>query len=141
MKKYMWSSLNAMGLNMFKTIENVLKKRRKNWKMNLSKNCGRRENFERFMALSEKYKSSWFWGDNGNASCRAYKERRDSMSYETVVNGDAYSVDFSVSMSRNHVYVNKVVTKNGVKTNSHVPLFHSCYVYKKHFLSLVLTYG
>ena len=47
MKKYMWSSLNARGMNMFKTIENVLKKRRNNWKMNLSKNCGRRENFER----------------------------------------------------------------------------------------------
>ena len=79
-----------------------------------------RENFERFMALSDKYKNSWFWGDNGNANCRAYKERRDSMSYETVVNGIAYSVDFSVSMSRNNVYVNKVVTKNGVKTNSRV---------------------
>lgn len=79
-----------------------------------------RENFERFVALSEKYKSSWFWGDNGNRYCRASKERRDNISYETVVNGDTYSVDFSVSMSRNHVYVNKVVTKNGVKTNVRV---------------------
>ena len=38
-----------------------------------------RENFERFMALSDKYKNSWFWGDNGNANCRAYKEKRDNI--------------------------------------------------------------
>ena len=55
-----------------------------------------------------------------NRYCRASKERRDNISYETVVNGDTYSVDFSVSMSRNNVYVNKVVTKNGVKTNVRV---------------------
>ena len=32
-----------------------------------------RENFERFMALSDKYKSSWFWGDNGNRYCKDSK--------------------------------------------------------------------
>ena len=79
-----------------------------------------RENLERFMALSDKYKNCWFWGDNGNRYCRASKERRDNISYETVVNGDTYSVDFSVSMSRNNVYVNKNVVKNGVKTNARV---------------------
>ena len=83
-------------------------------------NPEQRENFERFMALSDKYKNSWFWGDNGNRYCRTSKERQDNISYETVVNGDTYSVDFSVSMSRNNVYVNKVVTKNGGKTNSRV---------------------
>ena len=79
-----------------------------------------RENLERFMALLDKYKNCWFWGDNGNRYCRASKERRDNISYETVVNGDTYSVDFSVSMSRNNVYVNKNVVKNGVKTNARV---------------------
>ena len=43
-----------------------------------------RENFERFMALSEKYKSSWFWGDNGNRYCRASKERRDNLGHNMV---------------------------------------------------------
>lgn len=79
-----------------------------------------RENFERFMDLSDRYKNSWFWSDNGNCSCRAYKERRDKIDYETVVNGDTYSVYFSVSMSRRNVYVTKVVTKNGIKTNARV---------------------
>lgn len=79
-----------------------------------------RENFERFMELSDKYKNSWFWGDNGNASRRHYIEDRDYLSYETVVNDIPYSVYFSVSMSRKNVYVTKQVFKGDKQTTARV---------------------
>lgn len=79
-----------------------------------------REQFTRFLALCDKYKNSWFWGDNGNASRRNYIERRDYLSYETEVNGITFSVYFSVSMSRKNVYVTKEVCKNGQRTTARV---------------------
>lgn len=79
-----------------------------------------KENFNRFLFLCDKYKNSWFWGDNGNASRRNYIENRDYLNYETEVNGVTYSVYFSVSLSRKNVYVTKEVLKNGEKTTARV---------------------
>ena len=77
-------------------------------------------NFGRFLELSEKYKSSYFWGDNGNAARRNYIANRDYINYDTVVDGVEYSVYFSVSLSRNNVYVTKTVTRAGEKTTARV---------------------
>lgn len=77
-------------------------------------------NFWRFLELSDKYKSSYFWGDNGNAARRSYIENRDYINYDTVVDGVEYSVYFSVSLSRNNVYVTKTVTRAGEKTTARV---------------------
>lgn len=79
-----------------------------------------KENFNRFLFLCDKYKNSWFWGDNGNVSRRNYIENRDYLNYETEVNGVTYSVYFSVSLSRKNVYVTKQVLKNGEKTTARV---------------------
>ena len=79
-----------------------------------------RAGFEKFMALCDRYKNSWFWGDNGNASRRNYIEKRDCMDFETVVNGITYFVSFSVSLSRTNVYVQKYVTKDGKQTTARV---------------------
>lgn len=79
-----------------------------------------RAEFERFMDLCDRYKNSWFWGDNGNASRRSYIEKRDCMDFETVVNGTTYYVSFSVSLSRQNVYVKKYVTKDGKQTTARV---------------------
>ena len=79
-----------------------------------------KENFGRFLELSDKYKSSYFWGDNGNAARRNYIENRDYINYDTVVDGVEYSVYFSVSLSRNSVYVTKTVTRAGEKTTARV---------------------
>lgn len=79
-----------------------------------------RAGFEHFMALCDKYKNSWFWGDNGNASRRNFIEKRDCMTFETVVNGTTYYVSFSVSLSRTNVYVQKYVTKDGKQTTARV---------------------
>ena len=77
-------------------------------------------NFGRFLELSGKYKSSYFWGDNGTAARRNYIENRDYINYDTVVDGVEYSVYFSVSLSRNNVYVTKTVTRAGEKTTARV---------------------
>lgn len=77
-------------------------------------------NFGRFLELSDKYKSSYFWGDNGNAARRNYIANRDYINYDTVVDGVEYSVYFSVSLSRNSVYVTKTVTRAGEKTTARV---------------------
>lgn len=77
-------------------------------------------NFGRFLELSEKYKSSYFWGDNGNANRRNHIENRDYINYDTVVDGVEYSLYFSVSLSRNNVYVTKVVMRGGEKTTARV---------------------
>ena len=79
-----------------------------------------KENFGRFLELSDKYKSSYFWGDNGNANRRNHIENRDYINYDTVVDGVEYSVYFSVSLSRNNVYVTKTVTRAGEKTTARV---------------------
>lgn len=79
-----------------------------------------KENFNRFLFLCDKYKSSWFWSDNGNASRRNYIQNRDYLNYETEVNGVTYSVYFSISLSRKNVYVTKQVLKNGEKTTARV---------------------
>lgn len=79
-----------------------------------------KENFNRFLFLCDKYKNSWFWGDNGNVSRRNYIENCDYLNYETEVNGVTYSVYFSVSLSRKNVYVTKQVLKNGEKTTARV---------------------
>lgn len=79
-----------------------------------------KQNFGRFLELSDKYKNSYFWGDNGNASKRSYIENRDYINYDTVVDGVEYSVYFSVRLSRNSVYVTKTVTRAGEKTTARV---------------------
>ena len=79
-----------------------------------------KENFGRFLELSDKYKSSYFWGDNGNANRRNYIENRDYINYDTVVDGVEYSVYFSVRLSRSNVYVTKTVTRAGEKTTARV---------------------
>jgi len=79
-----------------------------------------KENFQRFLDLGDRYRYSYFWGDNGNGSRRNYIEKRDYLSYKTTVNGADYEIYFSVSMSRKNVYVTKYVYKNGVKTTSRV---------------------
>ncbi len=79
-----------------------------------------KENFTQFLALCDKYKSSWFWSDNGNAYTRNHIENRDYLDYSTTVNGVHYSVYFSVSLSRKNANVNKQVYKDGVKTTARV---------------------
>lgn len=89
-------------------------------KKNIVLTTEQRAQFTRFLALCDKYKNSWFWGDNGNAGRRNYIADRDYLNYETEVNGVTYSVYFSVSMSRKNVYVTKEVCKNGEKTTARV---------------------
>lgn len=79
-----------------------------------------RSNFEAFLALCDRYRYCWFWGDNGNASVRRYKEKRDYIKYETEVNGVAYSVLFFVNLSRYNTYVTKIVKRGGKVTTARV---------------------
>lgn len=83
-------------------------------------NQEQRQAFEHFMYLGEKYKNSYFWSDNGNASRRNYIINRDYLEYETVVNEDTYYICFSLDMSRKNVYVHKQVIKNGCDTTARV---------------------
>lgn len=83
-------------------------------------NPEQRQAFERFMYLGEKYKNSYFWNDNGNASRRNYIINRDFIEYETVVGEDTIYIRFSLDMSRKNVYVNKTVLKNGYTTTARV---------------------
>lgn len=77
-------------------------------------------NFENFLDLCERYKYSYFWNDNGNASQRSYIENRDFMHYKTEINGVTYEIHFEVELSRKNVYVTKEVYKQGVKTTARV---------------------
>lgn len=78
-----------------------------------------RENFERFLELSDRYKNSWFWNYKP-AGWRRYCEKKDCISYTTTVNGIEYSVDFSIYWSCRYVYVDKSVWRDGVKTTARV---------------------
>ena len=79
-----------------------------------------RDNFNKFLDLCDRYKNSWFWGNNGNARLRRYKEKKDFLEYETEVNGVVYSVHFSVQLSCRNVYVTKIVKRGGEVTTARV---------------------
>ena len=73
---------------------------------------------EKLFDTAEKYKNSYSWNkDNGNAQQREYKEKQDSIDeFEWIENGDKYTAEYTVQISRYNVYSYGTYTKNGKKT-------------------------
>lgn len=67
---------------------------------------------------AEKYKNSYTWNhDNGNKTQREQREKQDSINlFEWYENGDKYTAEYTVKISRYNVYAYGTYTKNGMKT-------------------------
>lgn len=69
---------------------------------------------EKLFDIAEKYKNSYTWNkDNGNAQQREWKEKQDSIDvFEWYDNGDKYTAEYVVKISRTNVYAYGLYTKN-----------------------------
>lgn len=66
---------------------------------------------------AERFRTSYFWGRQGNAaSRRAYEKKNSIEEFEWTDGKDVYTAAYSVECSCNHVYAKGHYTKNGKKT-------------------------
>lgn len=86
----------------------------------LSRLCTVKENVIYFMNLNRRYKNSYFWENNGNASARRRQEERDSLEFSA----DIPELDFSIYLSFDlriscmNVYVYRTIKIKGRDTTS-----------------------
>ena len=61
----------------------------------------------------EALQHSYFWGDNGNAKTRGYREKQLNFAVEVEHEGAVYGYTSSVQISRKNFYYKGHFTKNG----------------------------
>ena len=71
-----------------------------------------------FISQCDYFKNSYFFHSPGAASDRRkYEEQNSIPKFTTILNGDEYELEFTVSCSCKNVYVSKIIVKNGKITN------------------------
>lgn len=68
-----------------------------------------------FNDACERVSGAYFWGDNGNASSRRYREKQLSKYQEFVYKGEKITCELNVEMSRKNTYTTISVYKGNEK--------------------------
>ena len=70
---------------------------------------------QEFINLNDKLKNAYFWGNNGNAKNREYREQQLTKILQFTVDGIGVEAEIRTTMSRNNTYVRRYITVNGQK--------------------------
>ena len=68
---------------------------------------------QRALDNHEALRNSWFWGDNGNAKSRGYREKQLNFTVTVTHAGDVYEYTSSVRISRKNFYYQGRFAMNG----------------------------
>jgi hypothetical protein len=83
-------------------------------KANLNISEEQRKAISTYLNLNIKFKNAYFWSSPCKATDRRKYEERNSFYYED----ERFTLDFGVSCSASHIYINKKVIVDGKETNA-----------------------
>lgn len=72
-----------------------------------------RTSLEKYVQIWKKYDGTYFWHPDGNARGRRKAEEDNTFEHNFSFDGHKYTINVSMSQSCHHVYVTRMLTRDG----------------------------